>query len=221
MAQKKLEIFGDSIFKGVIYSAEKGKYLLCDDHDFSSVEQMGITVKNNSKMGATINKGIKLLTRRLENIDRNTTVITEFGGNDCDYYWQSISENPEGDFLPNTPKKDFEEKYCDLLTDLCKRGARVIVSTLYPLNAQKYMNWISKDKSYENILKWLGDVDHLKRWQEGYNRLITDIARKCNCNILDIWSVFSSKAGDFTCADGIHPTPSGHRIIHKEICNCL
>ena len=91
---KNLKIFGDSIIKGVTYNGQS--YHLCQEHDFDTLRAQGVTVENNAKMGATIDAGLKKLDRKLGTCDGDTTVLFCFGGNDCDYDWKAISEDPDG-----------------------------------------------------------------------------------------------------------------------------
>ena len=100
---KNLKIFGDSIIKGVTYNGQS--YHLCQEHDFDTLRAQGVTVENNAKMGATIDAGLKQLDRKLGSCDGDTTVLFCFGGNDCDYDWKAISEDPDGEHLPHTPSE--------------------------------------------------------------------------------------------------------------------
>lgn len=107
---KNLKIFGDSIIKGVTYNGQS--YHLCQEHDFDTLRAQGVTVENNAKMGATIDAGLKQLDRKLGACDSDTTVLFCFGGNDCDYDWKAISEDPDGEHLPHTPSEQFIDRYC-------------------------------------------------------------------------------------------------------------
>ena len=46
----------------------------------------------------------------------------EFGGNDCDYNWKEISENPDGNHKPSSEIKDFIELYTELINEIKKMG---------------------------------------------------------------------------------------------------
>lgn len=216
---KQLEIFGDSILRGVIYSEKKGKYGLSADCKYAQLEQYGVKVHNNCKMGATVQRGFSLLEKRLPSCDKDTTVLLEFGGNDCDYNWQEISENPGGSFLPFTPEKQFLETYAEAVSYARRQGATVAIASLAPISAPKYMNWISRGRSYDNILHWLGDVDHLARWQSYYNDLVEKLAASLSCKLFRLREVFLStgRYDSLLCADGIHPTQTGHDLIVRSL----
>ncbi len=213
---KKLVIFGDSVMKGV--TLENDRYGLCASRDFDSIAAHGIEVFNRSKMGATVDKGVAALERS-GLPDTDSTVLTEYGGNDCDYDWDAVSNDPSGEYLSKTPMNVFIETYRSLLARLTESGAKVFVSTLLPVDAEKYISWISKNRSRENILAWLGDVSMLARWQETYNNAVVALAREMQCEIIDIRTPFllSHDFKSLLCDDGIHPTQAGHDLIEKTM----
>lgn len=210
----KIDIFGDSVLKGVIYDEQAQKYMLYENR-LTTVEKDGNIVKNNSHMGATVEKGYAMLSRRMD----SDVVILSYGGNDCNFDWSKVSQAPDEKHLPNTPPERFVKIYRDIIELARLRGATVYMTNLVPLDAEKFMAWISKDLSYENILQWLGDVNILYRWQESYNRLVEKLASDMGCGLIDIRSPFLCRH-DFSslfCKDGIHPTPKGHDIIREAL----
>ena len=216
---KKLEIYGDSILRGVTYSSETGRYDLYSRNRFHELLESGIETENNSRMGATIDRGLTMLKRKLgENAD-GTVVVFEYGGNDCDYKWADVSENPNGDFLPNTPEEVYTETYREAISYARARGATPVIASLVPIDAEKYMRWISRNLNYENILRWLGDVSMLSRWQEYYSRTAERLAYETGTPLLDLRSTFllSHDYKSLLCDDGIHPTARGHAMIDAAI----
>ena len=169
-------------------------YHLCQDHDFDTIAAQGVTVENYARMGATIDAGLKQIDRRLAPCAEDTTVLFCFGGNDCDYDWKAR-----------------------------QAGARVAMTSLPPLEQSRYFSFITKGLSAENILRWLGDTDHLYRWQEYYNDMVTQLSRAFGCRLVDLRAeflksrVFPSLIG----ADGIHPTQAGHDLIHQSVQTAL
>ena len=216
---KQLMIFGDSIMKGVTFNGQK--YQLCQEHNFDFLAKRNIAVQNFSKMGATVTAGLSILKRKLaaQPDASDTTVLFSFGGNDCDYDWAKVSADPDGAFLPNTPQDAYIDAYRDAIRTAQDAGARVAVTSLLPIDAERYMQHISAGNSYDNILHWLGDVGHLYRWQEYYSSLSCMLARAFGCQLVDLRSEFL-KGKNFRMllsSDGIHPTQAGHDIIH----NCV
>ena len=102
---RQLIIFGDSVIKGVHHCG--GKFHLCPDHDFASLQAVGVEAHNYAKMGATIGTGLSILQRRLSACVPGATVLFSFGGNDCDYNWAEIAAAPEAGHLPHTPPERF------------------------------------------------------------------------------------------------------------------
>ena len=185
---KNLKIFGDSIIKGVTYNGQS--YHLCQEHDFDTLRAQGVTVENNAKMGATIDAGLKQLDRKLGACDSDTTVLFCFGGNDCDYDWKAISEDPDGEHLPHTPSEQFIDRYCTAIRKAQSAGARVAMTSLPPLEQERYFTFITRGLSAENILHWLGDTDHLYRWQEYYNSMVAQLSRAFGCRLVDLRAEF-------------------------------
>ena len=215
-----IKIFGDSILKGVIYSDTEKKYKLARDNKYEQLRDVASSVQNNSRMGATIEKGMSLIRRSMENGAEDTLTILEFGGNDCDYDWKGISENPEKYFAPKTPVDKFVNMYRKAISYAKKAGSRIAVVSLVPLDSEKYMRWISRGLSYQNILKWLGDVEHLYRWQSYYNDIVLEIAKEENCPVIDLRKAFTdTDYKSLLCEDGIHPNQAGHDLIMKTIRN--
>ena len=209
---KNLKIFGDSIIKGVTYNGQS--YHLCQEHDFDTLRAQGVTVENNAKMGATIDAGLKQLDRKLGACDSDTTVLFCFGGNDCDYDWKAISEDPDGEHLPHTPSEQFIDRYCTAIRKAQSAGARVAMTSLPPLEQERYFTFITRGLSAENILHWLGDTDHLYRcaaepcvWLQA-RRSARGVPQKPH---------FPTLIG----ADGIHPTQAGHDLIHHTVQSAL
>lgn len=214
---KKLIIVGDSIMKGVTFNGQK--YQLCQEHNFDFLTKRGVAVGNYSKMGATVTTGLSILKRKLTPDEKGTTVLFSFGGNDCDYDWAKVSADPDGAFLPNTPQDTYIDAYRDAIRTAQSSGARVALTSLLPIDAERYMEHISQGNSYDNILHWLGDVGHLYRWQEYYSNLSCTLARAFGCQLVDLRSEFLKVKNFRTLlgGDGIHPTQAGHDIIH----NCV
>ena len=77
---KRLEIYGDSILRGVTYEADTGRYGLCRKDRFAELSANGIETKNNSRRGATIERGLQMLRRNLGEDAEGTVVLFEYGG---------------------------------------------------------------------------------------------------------------------------------------------
>lgn len=147
------------------------------------------------------------------------TAFLELGGNDCDFAWNEIADNPGEEHVPKTPLVEFRELYKQVIDEIYNNGGNPIILTLPPLEPNRYFDWISKDTNSDNILKWLGDVDRIYRWQEMYNVEVMLLATKMAVPIIDIRSVFlkCNHYRDFLCSDGIHPNNDGYELIYNTI----
>lgn len=88
-------VWGDSIMKGVLFNPEKNRYTLLKNNCIKRAsEKLGLTFQNHSTMGRTITKGHEILTKDLAKDATNDIAIIEFGGNDCDFNWAEVAENP-------------------------------------------------------------------------------------------------------------------------------
>ena len=218
---RPLYIFGDSIIKGVMHA--DAKYHLCDDHDFASLSAAGFEAHNHAKMGATVRTGLDILQRKLPACADGSVVLLSFGGNDCDYDWEQVSSAPDGTHCPHLLPEEFLSGYQQLISAARERGAAVAVASIVPIDAQRYMHTISQNRSGENILKWLGDVYRLYRWQESYNALACTLARSLGCPVLDLRLPFlqSARFPSLMSDDGIHPSPEGHALLHRTLAEAL
>ena len=206
---KKVMIFGDSILQGVYYD---GRYHKSKDR----INIDDISIDNYSRMGSTIDEGLKNISRHIDECDSDTVAVIEFGGNDCNYNWSDVSEKPEDEHLCAVEPEEYSKKLKKAIDMLKEKGCRVIVVSPIPISAKKFMSFISKNLSYDNILKWLGDVDHLFRWQEYYSQLTEKVAKACNCAVMPLRKVFfTENYENMLCSDGIHPTKEGHELIHR------
>jgi acyl-CoA thioesterase-1 len=213
-------VFGDSVSRGVVFDSLLDRYTLLKDSFVNCVHSVsGINIRNYSKFGSTVTKGLEMLRRHMDELKNYDYIVLEFGGNDCDYNWAEISAEPDREHTPNTPPALFTQKYGQLISDVKRSGSRPVLLTLPPIDAPRYFAWVSRGLNASNILKWLGDVEHIYRWHELYNLAVCRLAHDWGVPLIDISSSFLA-AGDyqkFICQDGIHPNESGHRLISQTI----
>ena len=213
-------IFGDSVAKGVVFDTVKNKYRLLKDSFANIVEsQQNISIFNFARFGCTISMGSEILKRHENELNRFDYTILEFGGNDCDYNWSEIAEDPLGQHLCNTPIPQFREKYMELISLVLQNGGRPVLLNLPPIDPRRYFNWVSKGLTKKNILAFLGEIDAIYKWQEMYSTTVEELAAKEKIPMIDIRSGFMSKKNfsNYLCADGIHPNEKGHLLISRAI----
>ena len=97
------------------------------------------------------------MERNLDIIKNSTGsyVVMEFGGNDCDFNWKEISENPDAEHKPNSEIKHFVMMYTELIKEIKDMGKMPVLLSLPPIDAKKYFLKISNGLNAENILKWM------------------------------------------------------------------
>ena len=212
--------FGDSIMKGVIFDAIRGRYTFLKN-SFANMfgANTGIRVDNYAKFGCTITAGKIIIEKHAAELPGYRYTALEFGGNDCDFDWAAVSERPDDTHLAKTPITDFEVIYSDIIDSVAASGSQPILFSLPPLNAHRYFSWVSKGLNAENILRWLGDEEHIYRWHEMYNLVVVKLASVKNVPLIDIRGAFLECRNYLSlyCEDGIHPNEAGHALISSVI----
>lgn len=222
--------FGDSIMKGIVIDNENSntetvKYKI-SNMGFAArcCRNLGIEVENFARFGSTVNQGMKYVNRYADRIKEADYVIFEYGGNDCNYNWADIAENPDDVHTPAVPLHSFVEHYSALIDEVRGLGARPVLLSLPILDPVKFFKHLSKGLNSENILRWLnGSIFTLDRWHERYNMEIFRLGLSRRVPVIDITSVFLERRNhaDFLCDDGIHPNDEGHALIEGAILDYL
>ncbi|NLB77277.1 MAG: SGNH/GDSL hydrolase family protein [Clostridiaceae bacterium] len=215
---KRVEVWGDSVLKGVIYDENRKKYRrLENSYNLEKISDMGLDVKNNSKFGLTAPKAKNLMLRSLEKGIEAEAAIIEFGGNDCDFKWAEVAAEPEKEHIPNTPLSVFKECITDMIKALRQNGIKPILVNLPPIHSEKYFNWISRGLNADAILKWLGDKELIYRHHESYSLAVVGLAQSLSCNYIDVRQPFLLKRDYFNylCEDGIHPNEKGYSLMNQ------
>ncbi len=219
---KVITVWGDSILKGVVLDEQEGKYKVLKNSSINNFAQItGCSIKNNAYFGMTSTKALNRISGIIEKqaIDMEDIVILEFGGNDCDFNWAEISAEPERDHQPKTTITAFKSSLQNMIEVFRKKGVTPILMNLPPLEPEKYFNWLSRGLNSENILRWLGDVARIYRWQEVYNNAVEWAARQNGCRLINVRERFlvSHNYSSQFCADGIHPNEKGHKRILESL----
>ncbi|HOC29673.1 MAG TPA: SGNH/GDSL hydrolase family protein, partial [Treponemataceae bacterium] len=215
ISDRRIHVWGDSVLKGIVLDEKKEIYRVFEDNSVARFgTATGSRIVNHSSFGMTTGKALERIERSLVRnpLEDGDIVLVEFGGNDCDYVWSSVSENPDGAHLPKTPLDSFRNLMQSIIGLFRGNGISPVLMTLPPLEPNRYLDWISRGLDRMNILRWLGDVNKIYRWQEAYNDAVVDIARENSLRLIDVRKNFlvSSRYSELLCADGIHPSPDGH-----------
>ncbi len=220
----KVTVYGDSILKGV--RLEDGRYVVDREWERRLGERFGADIRNRSRFGCTIRKALTVIRHDCgAEPEGGGLALLEFGGNDCDYRWEEIARDPEGSFRCNTPPEEFYREYGEAVDCLRRSGRTPVVLNLPPIHSEKYLGFLCRNGlSRENILRWLGDVEAISRWQEQYSAMTERLAREKGAPLIDLRGAFPAGGdalAELTCADGIHPSRAGQGRIYRRLCECL
>lgn len=222
MKLRGLSIWGDSIAKGVVFDEQRGRYAVCRDNCVSRLSRdAGVDVENFSVMGNTTEQGL----RRMEGqpLKPGNLAVIEFGGNDCDLDWAAACEHPEVEQRGRVPLEAFGENLRAMVRRVRDGGMIPALVTPPPLVAQRYFDWVSRKLDKARILSYLGDVEHIYRWQERYALMIRRVAARENAMLLDVrdWFLSQARFTDLMCVDGIHPNARGHELLFERLSGLL
>lgn len=213
-------VFGDSILKAVLY--ENGKYRMNMEPEREFSAESGIQIHNHARFGCTIRKAIGWIRRDCEESGKHEdSVVLEFGGNDCDYDWARISQNPALRIQCKTPPEEFAALYREALALIRQSGRRPVAMTLPPIHSLRYLNFVCRNGLIkENLLRWLGDAGAIGRRQRLYSELALQVAREEQAEVIDLRAAFpqdETALAELLCEDGIHPNQKGQARILNEI----
>lgn len=225
MEQQKREtvvIWGDSLAKGVVWNEARKRHAYCRTTAAEiASERLNVTIINRAKFGCTAPQGLEMMEREIESGISCDTALIEFGGNDCNFDWKAISERPDEEHLPATSPQEYMESMRTMVRCLLKQGIRPVLMTLPPIDAERYFTFLVGDTlNRENILRWLGDVQQIYRYQEMYSLLVEKIAREFSIGLLDLRSrclMERTFFRDMLCQDGLHLTEEGQQFIGEQI----
>ncbi len=222
--------FGDSVMKGIVVDKENSpvdgvKYKISGD-GFAArcCRRLGLEIENYARFGGVVSHGMKLVNRYAEKIRRCDCVLFEYGGNDCDYNWAEIAENPSEEHCSKTPIDAFVKHYSDLIDFVKSLGTKPVLLSLPVLEPNRFFAHVSKGLNGDNILRWLGgSVLSIDRWHERYNMEIFRLGAEKRVPVIDITSVFLERKDFalFICEDGIHPNEAGHELIESAVVDFL
>ena len=216
MINRGIEIFGDSIMKGIMLD-DAGRYYVAQGSAASELmEEFPGMIVNRAKFGCTIGKGLVQVERFLKNAKEGSCVLLEFGGNDCDFDWNKVAASPKEEHLPNTPLPVFIETYEKMISLIREKGIEPVIMNLPPIDAHRYLDWITRlGADRDSIMEFLGDELRIYRYQELYSQTVTNLAAKMQVRCVDVRSAFlyNDNYGRLMCEDGIHPNENGQRLI--------
>ena len=214
--KKKFAILGDSVLKGIVLN-KQGKYEIFQENCVKEIERKhGLRIENKARFGCTIAKGMKQLERSLASGLDCDYVLLEYGGNDCDFDWKAVSDDPSLPHQPRTRLDEFIKTYENMITLLKEYAIIPIVVSLPPINGRKYLDYlVANGLTRENLISFLGEDSMIYRFHESYSLAVTGLAHRMNCIYAPVRETFLREWNQpsFICDDGIHPNEKGHTLM--------
>ena len=213
-----IQVWGDSILKGIIYDEIAQKYVILKHNAISDVlEKTRIKIENYSKFGQTILRAEPRLQKHLQDEELPDMIILELGGNDCDLNWKEVGDAPDAIHQAKTPLSVYKAKLIKIIQEIKDKGINPVIASLPPLDYQRYFKWItrSSDVSEEGVLQYLKSPSEIFTWHEAYDRCAKEVAKIYDVAVIDVREEFL-KNDDYSalmCEDGIHPNREGQRLI--------
>ena len=218
MTYSEIHIWGDSLARGIIYNETSRRYAISRERCATRLQTaLDCKLENHATMGATVLDGLALFERFTP--VPGALCVVEFGGNDCDLNWKAVSEEPDKPITPKVPLETFEEGLTVFVEKIRARDMKPLLVTPLPLHAERYFRWVSRGLDSDAVLKALGDVYHIYRWQERYAIAVRNAARSTHCRLLDLRDAFLAQPDyeQLMCLDGIHPNDAGHRVLSDVV----
>jgi len=203
---------------GVVFDETRGRYIITPNRFAVALEaELGIQVNNHSRMGAVVTEGYQRFVK--SPIKPGGIVVVAYGGNDCDMPWKAVCEDPDALRQARTPLPLFIQTLFDFVKAIRDQGMPPLLVTRPPLDANRYFDWVTRNLSKEVVLRYLGDVAHIYRWQERYAIAVRNVAQAAKCALFDARDAFLEDMGylNHLCVDGIHINEDGHALITRAI----
>ena len=212
-------LFGDSLMKGTL-PCEGPRYSFHKEFMENLLATVQAVVVNKAKFGATIRKGYSVMQKDLARGSRYDYALLEYGGNDCNYDWPGIAENPAGRHDPAVSLPEFTETLERMIDTLQAQGTQPVLMTLPPIDSEKYLDYLkAQGLDRGAIMRWLGDAQRIYRTQELYSDAVFKTAVRRALPCVDARAAFLRER-DFPAlisADGIHPSAEGYELLYGTL----
>ncbi|MCM3364627.1 MULTISPECIES: SGNH/GDSL hydrolase family protein [Bacillaceae] len=218
----KIICFGDSLTRGV--SFVKGRVRIIKDNYPAILEKL-FSVRNPEDT-IILNKGVfndnsDLLMKRLEKdvlSEEPNYVLLNVGGNDCNFKWQEVAENPDSNHDPIVPINQYIENIGNMVAKMKQSNITPILLTLPPLDPVRYYKFIA-DRYGTTISHWISCCGGIEHWHGLYNFHLNNLIEQLNLPSIDVRTALI-KAGniaDFISDDGIHLNSAGYKKMSNVI----
>ena len=216
MKNTTVALWGDSIGRGVLYDEVTGRYRISPENLCVMLQKdFGRNVRNYARMAATAKDGLARMTP--DRMEQGGIAVLQFGGNDCDLDWKAVSKDPAAPHQPRLQLAEFRSTLRTLVERAQLNHMTPVLITPPPVDSERYFKWISRNLNAENILKFIGDIHHMYRWQERYANAVTSVAHDTGAKLIDLRDAFLAEYNirKLLCSDGIHPNERGYQLINE------
>lgn len=210
-----ITVAGDSISKGVSFDDHRERHVLLKNGFCTEVSrQLRPAVENLSRFGQKSTEVLATLRERLAKKPLPGLVMLEVGGNDCDFDWQAVANNPSYPHQPHTPLPVFEETLLRIVQAVKDAGVQLFLCDLPPIDAGRYFRYFTRGDSEmgARVLEFLGEVGRIYWWHERYSAAVERIAQSTKTPILLLRAAMLQEEDyrEFISGDGLHPNARGH-----------
>jgi len=216
----KIVCFGDSLTRGISYV--RGRLRIIKENYPNSLAKL----TESLPFVEVLNKGVfndnsDLLVSRIEKdvmSENPDIVLIEVGGNDCNFHWDEVAKNPEGDHEPIVPIERYLENVTQLVKQVQDKHITPFLLTLPPLDPARYYRSIA-DKFGHSIGHFVSHVGGIEHWHGMYNRQLKSLAEELKVPLIDVRSHIKSSGdlGPLISDDGIHLTSEGYQQMSLAI----
>lgn len=214
-----IAVYGDSLLRGTIIDDSLHYHATVKELMPAFEQAVGASVRNRARFGCTIEKGAAFLQQDLSEGLRCDYALIEFGGNDCSFDWQAVSDDPSAPHQPFTPLQAFEQTCRSMVASLKSHGITPVLMTLPPIDALRHFAFISRGKNADNILRFLGDEHMIYRFHELYSSTLASVAAATGSLLVKVRESFLRRhdANQLVGLDGIHLRREGYEQVFTAL----
>lgn len=214
--------FGDSITRGRIWREGDRPRNTPNNYPALLARLLpGARIVNAGVTGATSSQ---LLERFATTVPQHEPelVILECGGNDCNFPWQAVADEPEAEHAPNVSPQTYGENLMRLIEQVRAIGAVPLLTTLPPLDPTRYYNCLRQTYT-DAIAAFICRHGGIYQWQEKYSQMATDVAKSAGVALAQVRGMFLavSDPTPLISHDGIHPSEDGYRLVTRAVYQTL
>lgn len=205
---------GDSITKGKVWKEnERRPYITENSYPEILGDLIDKMVINEGICDLTSEQMLEQLNGEIK-IENGSTVLIEIGGNDSTPKWREVRRDPYGFHDATVPIDRFKKNLTDIIAKVSACGAKPVLCTLPPVDADKYYNLLKRVFG-EKIKIWIDNNGGIFKWQERFSDMVKVIAGATGTYFIDVRNAFMSSANykKYIGFDGIHPNEDGYRLI--------